>query len=568
MKVTILVMFITIFIAILVYYFIIKNIFKPIYDLVVTSSEIASGNLLRRADIVRNDEIGNLSYAFNYMADRLYEFVENLEVKVKERTTKLESANEELLETKEDLQLILDSTAEGIVGIDMEGRSIFCNDSCIRLLGYHSQEEILGKNIYHVFFQNHGVESHNGVEYPILRALRTGKYLYVDDAAFVRPDGSKLPVEYHSYPKRKEGSVIGAVITFFDTSEKHENQKQIEYLSYHDALTGLMNRRFFEHKLKQLNQEGILPISIIFGDLNGLKLVNDIFGHAAGDKLIVKSAKAIERVCSEKHMVARVGGDEFIVILPGEDEVSTMKIIQRIRDELAKEKIFAVKCSMSLGFDTKRELSQDLEKIVGNAESEMYKEKLINKKSFGQDAIQTMIQEVQSKNPGEAEHSERVAYLCQEMGKAMGLSERDIRRLKDAGYIHDIGKIALEKDIFNSDHLSEAQLEQIRQHPSVGFKILNLFDDTLDLAETVYAHHERWDGTGYPKGLKGEEIPITARVIAIVGKYERMYRTKYFNEKNAKELALSEIKALSGAAFDPDLVVVFSAMMEASEDLK
>lgn len=562
MKITAIIILITILIAIIIYFIIIKRIFKPIDNLILTSREIATGNLLKRATIVRNDEIGNLSSAFNFMADKLYQFVDNLEVKVKERTTKLELANEELSQTKEELSLILDTTAEGIFGIDMEGICIFCNDSCINLLGYSCQEDILGKNIQKVLRgqQKDGIieRQHN---FRILESLLAEEKLHVEEEIFWKADGTSIDVEYHSYPKLKAGNVIGAVISFNNITEKKERQEQIEYLSCHDSLTGLLNRGCFENKMKQLNSEGLLPISIIFGDLNGLKLVNDIFGHAAGDMLIRKTAKVLENICGNNNIIARVGGDEFIVILPQVNSTQTVKLMAQIKKELSKEKVYAVKCSMALGFDTKTHDSENLEKIMGNAESEMYKEKLLSKKNYGIETIQMILKELQRRNPGEKEHSKRVASLCAKMGKAMGLTETEIKRLKDAGYIHDIGKIVLEEDLNNQGH-SENEIWQVQQHSAVGYKILNLFDDTLDLAEVVYAHHEKWDGTGYPKGLKGEEIPLISRIISIINKYDKILTKMETDKEDARRLALEKIRELSGKSFDPSLVGIFIEMMK------
>jgi diguanylate cyclase (GGDEF)-like protein len=396
-------------------------------------------------------------------------------------------------------------------------------------------------------------------KFKILKALLAGEKLYVDDEAFNQSDGKKIDVEYHCNPKLKDGSVVGAVITFIDITEKKKDQEQIKYLSDHDSLTGLMNRRSFESSLKKLNLTSTLPISIIFGDLNGLKLINDIFGHVAGDMLIQKAAKVLQEVCGESNIVARVGGDEFIAILPEKDAFSTIKIIQQIKDELSKETVCSVKCSMALGFDTKMHASENLEKIVGNAETEMYKEKLLSKRNFGVETIQTILNTLQKRFPKEKRHSEKVASLCVKMGKALGLEETELKRLNDAGNVHDIGKIVLEEDLLKNKDLSKDGIRKMKQHPIVGYKILNIFDETLDLADAVYAHHEKWDGSGYPKGLKGEEIPLISRIISIVDTYDEFLTTNEGDE--VQSIALHKIAEQSGHDFDPKLTEVFVKML-------
>lgn len=554
----------TILLIVAIYLGFIKWIFKPIDDLILVSNQIALGDLSKRATAIRNDEIGKLSVAYNFMADRMFQLVNNLEGKVKERTSELEFTNEELNRTKENLSLILDSTAEGIFGIDMMGKCIFCNDSCIKLLGYASQEDILGKNIYNIIHN----EKSDGSTLPqedckILRSIQSNEKVYADDEAFWKADGTKINVAYHSRPKLKDGAIVGAVLTFIDITDKKKDEEQIKYLSCHDSLTGLLNRRCFEDKLKRNDNSSFLPISIIFGDLNGLKLTNDVFGHAAGDMLIQKTAEILKKVCRDEDIIARVGGDEFIILLPKTGAVETLKIMELIKTEMSKERVFDIKCSIAIGFDAKLDSSQNIEEVMGNAEREMYKEKMLSKKNYSIDTIQSILKILFERDPREKEYTESVVALCHKMGKAMGLSEHEQKRLNDVGYIHGIGKIVLDEGILKKEELSEKEKYQLQQHPVVGYRILNLFDHTLDLADYVYAQHEKWDGSGIPKGLKGEEIPLLARVIAIIGSYEEKL-TKQENHLAGRneDVVLKEIQALSGKDFDPKLTEIFMKVME------
>lgn len=563
MGLTAIIISITILLVAAIYLIIIKWIFKPIDDLILVSNEIAIGNLTTRATVVRYDEIGKLSNAFNFMADKMFNLVNNLEQKVKERTAELEFANEELNRIKEDLYLILDTTAEGIFGIDMDGKCIFCNDSCVKLLGYNCQGDILEKNVHNIIHCNNGDENYIPQEdCKILESILDNEKLYVVDEAFWKADGTKIDVEYHSYPKMKDGIVIGAVVTFIDITDKKKDEEQIKYLSNHDSLTGLLNRRCFEYHLKQKDKPSFLPISIIFGDLNGLKLMNDIFGHVAGDKLIQKTAEVLKKACREDDIIARVGGDEFMVLLPKTDADGTLKIMERIRTEMEKEKVFDIKCSIAIGFDTKVDSSRDVEKVMGNAEREMYKEKLLSKKNYSLNTIQSILKTLHERDPREKLHSERVAELCYKIGRAIGLNEHELKRLKDVGLIHDIGKIVLDEEILKKEELNENERNQIQQHPVVGYRILNLFDSTLDLADCVYAHHEKWDGTGYPKGLRGEEIPLISRIVAITDWYSEKMLNNYNNISTANAKALKEIDDLSGKDFDPNLAEIFIHLMK------
>jgi len=320
---------------------------------------------------------------------------------------------------------------------------------------------------------------------------------------------------------------------------------------------------FFENELNRLDKKANLPISIIFGDVNGLKLTNDIFGHIAGDELLKKSAKILKYVCREKDIVTRVGGDEFAIILLNTEASDAEKFIDRVKKELSKEKFVAIKGSMSLGYETKTMSNQNIKRILEDAEEAMYKDKTLNRNTINSNTVKTIIEILHDRSHQEKTHSINVSEKSQKIGEFMKMSETEVRKLKEAGYLHNIGKIVLNENILNKENLnslSEDEKLEIEQYPVVGFRILNLFDDTLNLAESVFCHHEHWDGTGYPKGLKGEEIPKSARIIAVAENYDAMTNEMNKNAMSKKE-AIGQIKIQSGTKFDPEIVNIFVEMM-------
>ena len=534
---------------------------KSIDNLIEIVEKFIVGDFSQREFVDKIDEADKPSKTFKKMADTLVMLINSFEKKVKERTIKLEEKNKELRENKDQLQLILDSTVEAIYGMDIEGKCTFCNASGLKMLGYLSQEELLGKDIHlqihHTFKDGRDMPLE---ECKIYKALLDKKGTHANDEVFWRKDGTSFDVEYHSYPQFKDGEIIGAVVTFMDNTDRKKSEERIRYLSYHDSLTGIFNRMFFEEQLKRLDTKKNLPLSIIFGDVNGLKLTNDIFGHAAGDELLKKSAEIFKRVCREEDIVARVGGDEFAVLLPNTEARDADKIMNRIRDEFSKEKIIAIKGSISLGYETKISSDEHIERTMEKAEQWMYKEKMLNRKDIDSEMIKTIIETLHNRSPEEMEHSRSVSDLCEKIGQEMKMSETEVRKLKDAGFLHDIGKIVLEEDMLNRKDITDEESKKLEQHSVIGYRILNLFDDTLDLAEGVLGHHENWDGSGYPKGLMGEEIPKIARIIRIVECYHAMTDgTK--GDVMSKEEALEEIKNQSEVIFDPEIVDVFVKMM-------
>ena len=562
-QLTIILVILSILVAIILYYFITRKLFSPIDNLVKVARSIASGDLSKRIEVKRDDEIGNLSEKFNSVADDLQFLITNLETRVQERTENLNKVNLDLAESKTELQLLLDSTAEGIYGIDLDGNCTFCNLSALRLLGYMDQSELFGKNMHQLIHHSRI----DGTLFPsddckIYLSITQGVRAAAEDEVFWRADGTPFAVAYHSYPQVKMGQLVGGVVTFTDITGRKRQEEEIEYLRCHDSLTGLHNRGCLEEHLSTIDIPKNYPLTVIFADLNGLKMTNDIFGHAAGDELIRKAAQILLRASRPGDTVARIGGDEFVILLPKTDEEQSEHIMANIRTGFSKARVEAMKCSISLGSATKREDLVKIDEIFANAENEMYKDKTKNRKSVNQNIITNIQESYHSNSPREREHSKFVRDMSRELGKEMKLSETDISKLERAAYLHDIGKITLDKKLLLKDTYTDLELELVKQHPVVGFRILELFDDTLDLADSVYSHHEMWDGNGYPRGLHGEQIPLLARILSVVELYERIYNRGDSSITDRKGEALQAIREGSGTQFDPDIVKVFIHFIE------
>lgn len=363
---------------------------------------------------------------------------------------------------------------------------------------------------------------------------------------------------YYSPIYSGDNEIIGLTCFVLNITDRIKAEEEIAYLSYHDSLTGLYNRRFFVEELSRLDTKRNLPISIIVGDMNGLKLTNDIFGHASGDLLLKKAAEVLKRVCRADDIIARVGGDEFTILLPKTKSEEAQGIISRIKSEFAQESVKSIKGSISMGYDTKVHAEEDIMQILENAEDKMYSIKIIERNAAKSATIETIIETLHKNSIIEEKHSNNVRRICEKLGNIMGLSEVEIRRLKEAAYLHDIGKIVLDNCLLNKKKtFTDEEKKVLKQHAVIGYRILNSFDETIDLAEAILTHHERWDGTGYPKGLRGEEIPKLARIIAVAESYDFMKNRKAMNE----EETIEQLKKQSGIKFDPEIVDVFVDMI-------
>ena len=547
----------------------VDNLLKPLESLNKSAESFTAGDFKARAKVLREDEIGKLAKTFNMLASTISRLVENLEIKVKERTEDLQTTNAALNENREQLKLILDSTAEGIYGIDTEGACTFSNESALKMLGYSRQEELLGMNVHDLI---HHTRS-DGTHFPqdecrIIQSFKKGESIYADDEIFWRKDGTSFDVRYSSYPQLRNGVLVGAVVTFMDNTEHKKSEEHIKYLTYHDALTDIKNRLFFEEQIPVIDIEENLPISVIFGDLNGLKLTNDIFGHAAGDNLLVEAAAAFKKASGDNGIAARIGGDEFALIMPHTDAERAKEIIAEIRKSFSNEDSNDIIGSVSLGSGTKTSMEESIPEMIEIAENLMYKDKTINRNTNNKNMIRKILNNLHNRSPREKRHSENVSRLCERIAEEMGLSKSEVKRLGENGYFHDIGKTILDDAILNKHRdYNEEEYRKMQQHPVVGYRILNLFDETIDLAQGVLNHHEHWDGTGYPKGINGEEIPLSSRIIAVAETYDAMTNDRY-NRTASTEEAIDEIKGLAGTKFDKDVVNAFVKVIQTEDQHK
>lgn len=344
-------------------------------------------------------------------------------------------------------------------------------------------------------------------------------------------------------------------------TENKEYIQKIEQLSFYDQLTGMYNRRFYEEELRRLDTKRNLPLTLIMIDVNGLKLTNDAFGHLAGDELLKSVAEVFKSECRSDDIIARIGGDEFIILLPSSGSKEAESIVSRIQMGIKRLSVANVPVSISIGWETKLNENEPIMDVFVKAEDHMYRKKLTESQSMRNKTIQVILHTLNAKNEREKIHSDNVSKISRRIGKAMNLSYEMLKEIEIAGLMHDIGKIAINDAILNKPGpLTEAEYAEVKKHPESGYQILKSVDKYSALAEYALSHHERWDGNGYPKGMKGEEIPIISRIIAVADTYEAMVSDRSYRKAMSHETAMVEIKGCSGTQFDPGVVDVFLSL--------
>lgn len=453
--------------------------------------------------------------------------------------------------------MVLESIGDGIIAINSEGDVQTMNAAAERLTGWNKQDALFRPLSDVLVVLNE--QARRRFEIPVVQILRFGRMAEIENLVLVSKDESESLIELKISPmKNSAGRTAGAVFSFSDITEKKIKQKNIEFLSYHDQLTGLYNRGFFEAELNRLDTERKLPISLIMADVNGLKITNDVFGHSVGDKLLQTAAAVFKNMSRSEDIVCRLGGDEFVLLLPNTDCRNTEAIVERIRIAIQNIKVESAQISIAFGWATKTNKEEDIDGVLKRAEDYMYRRKLFESPGMRGNTVKVFINTLYQKLPGEKEHSQNVSRISESIGRKLNLKKEEIGELRTAALLHDIGKITVNENIlYKPGILNKNEWDEIKRHTEAGCRIVSSVKELTNLAGIILSHHERWDGKGYPQKLKGEEIPVQSRIIAVADAYDAMVSERSYRKAMEKDQAKREISMNAGTQFDPEIVRVF-----------
>ncbi|WP_315116956.1 diguanylate cyclase [uncultured Clostridium sp.] len=456
-----------------------------------------------------------------------------------------QNLEKELKEKEERWKFAIESNGDGVWDWNIKSNEVIFSNTFLHMLGYEENEiskdfqsfiNLIATEDLNLFYDS--LQKHFNGESDILRIehrlkCKNGYYReYLTRGRIVGWDNN--------------GSPNRMICTHTDITERKRAFQKVAYLCFHDNLTGLYNRAFLEEEMRRLDTKRQLPLTIIMGDVDCLKLVNDAFGHDEGDKLIKNVAKILKKCCREEDIVARTGGDEFVIMLPKVTEERGLKIVEKIKEMCKREVGWTIQPNISLGVSTKNNNEESIADVYKKAEERMYNNKLLGSKELKKKITNYLTEILNKKSQNKEEDLAMVKDLSLKIGEHLNLSKEEMDALLTLSTIYNIGLIAMpEKLLEKEGGFNEIEMEIIKRHCETGYRIASCIPDFAYIAEDILCHHEYYNGEGYPQGLKGEEIPLLSRIICVLEDYIK---------NQDKKLALEEIKLQSGKKYDPKIV--------------
>lgn len=332
---------------------------------------------------------------------------------------------------------------------------------------------------------------------------------------------------------------------------------------YHDQLTGLYNRYYIDQIIKERSSFSNMNVSVIIADINGLRIINNSHGYDAGNRVIQKAAEVLQELCSKDSLAAHWGGGEFIILLPAQDHDGALAFCKKLKESCRYVTINDFPLSISCGLAVKNREVISLQDAVMEAEDKLVRQKLTEDLSSKRYILKALQKALEAKSFETEAHSRRMQEVAINIGRKINLSDEELSRLELLISLHDIGKISIPEEILTKhERLTESEWDLLKKHSETGYRIVRHSGILAHVAEEILYHHECWDGSGYPQGLKEDQIPLLARITAIADAFEIMSKGHPYKRALNREEIMLEFKKCSGTQFDPALVKVFLELLK------
>ena len=439
--------------------------------------------------------------------------------------------------------LVFETTPLAIYFTDKDLLIIGGNNHFLNLIKEKSIENVIGSR----FNKYMNIIEYNELVTIDLDILKTGNSFnkIIKESA----DGHNL-YEINKNPIYENNKIIGILTTMKNITNQLLLEDKLKNLSFRDSLTGLYNRTYYNENIAKFNKKINLPLSIVMIDVNGLKLMNDVFTHKSGDLMLIKIAHIINDNIEYSSTCCRLGGDEFVILMPLTTRKNAKRIMNDIQNEISETVINGIHLSISYGVATKKASTDSINEILTRADVNMYNQKNTNNESVRLSQIDQIMDLMKDNLPEEFAHSVLVSKYLEHFATKLDHSNSEIKDFKQIGLYHDIGKIAVNYNLANN---KETQINDeaysLKRHTELGYIIMKSCNKFQGYAESIYYHHENYDGTGYPRGLKEKNIPYNARFLSIVENICDRISTQDTKQNNL----ISYLKDNSGKKFDPEL---------------
>ncbi|HKL09926.1 MAG TPA: HD domain-containing phosphohydrolase [Clostridia bacterium] len=464
------------------------------------------------------------------------------------------SDKESLVKANHNFKVLLDSMQEMVFVLSTDGNIIEINKAVFNKLGY-KREELLGNSIINLHSP-----SMRGEVAEFFTDIKNGKNRMGYSLPLLTKNDEFLEVNTTVTNGFWDGDA--AVLGICRILSSENESERIRYFCDHDNLTDLLNRTRFEQKLQEIVETKRFPSTFVIMDIDGFGRVNEAFGYREGDQVLRHYAGKILEECGSRDILARWGEDEFAIIMEGVDEAEAIEKAERIGK---KNKVVLndfVRLELSFGVSGLGRENVSVKEVVAHAQEMMLHNKLFKERSIQNSIIVSIQKTIRERSLETEEHTERMAVLANEFALYLGIPKREKDDLLLLVTLHDVGKIGIPDHILLKEGpLTPSEWRQMEKHSAIGCRIIEDTKMLKHMGEYILSHHERWDGTGYPRGISGKLIPKICRILALIDTYDVMTNERPYKEPVSAERAIMEIKRCSGTQFDPELAGRFIDFM-------